>query len=360
MSGPAAPAVYNPRPVVRIDGRSSERLGELLQAMEMREEEGGLTSLELRFSNIASDPDGGADYAFEDEAEISLGAAISVAAGDAAAPREIFRGLITALEADFPGDGPPELVVLAEDRLQLARMSRRTAIYREMSLVDLVGQIAGRCNLQPRVSGLTEHRESWVQFNESDLAFLRRLLRRFDADLQVVEERLEVAPVSEIQREVIELALFHELRRVRFIADLAHQVTEVTSSGWDPLRGRSVSGSSRGLNFGPGRGRRGGDLLAQTLGRRREHVGQVAVLTDQEAQALADTVFDRRARRFVCAEGTAEGHPGLRVGSHLRLTGVSRRFQNTYQVVRTLHRFDLREGYFTDFKAESATLGEAV
>lgn len=352
-------AVTNPRPLVKIDGQRFDKVDELLLAMDMREQEGGLSALELRLSNIASDADGGAGFAFEDEHEIRLGSTITVSAGDSSEPQEIFRGIVTGLEAEFPATHPPELLLLAEDALQQSRMTRRSQVYRDMSVADIVNQIAQRLSLQAEVSGLRSPTGTWVQLNESDLAFLRRLLRRVDADLQIVEDRLEAAPISEVQRQAIAMELSEDLRSVRFIADLAHQVTAVTSAGWNPLTGREVSGRGRGVNLGPGRGRRGASLLQETLGERVEHVGHIAVITDDEAQALADTVFDQRARRFVRAEGTATGHPSIRVGAHLQLGGISRRFENTYYVVSTHHRYDLMQGYMTDFKAESAALGDA-
>lgn len=352
-------AVYNPRPLVEIDGRRSERVSELLLALDMREQEGGLSSMELRFSNIASESGGSAGYAFEDEQEIRLGASITVSAGDVTEPQEIFRGVITGLEADFPESNPPELVVLAEDKLQQARMARRTQLYSNMSVADIASQIAQRVSLQAQVTGLTSPNGTWVQLNESDLAFLRRLLRGLDADMQIVEDRLEAAPIGEIQRGVIELEMFRDLRSVRFTADLANQVTEVTTRGWNASTGQTVSGRAQGVHLGPGRGRRGSDLLREALGARSEHVGHIAVTSDEEAQALADTVFDQRARGFVTAEGTAAGHPGIRAGSHLRLLGVSPRFENTYYVVGAHHRYDRQGGYMTDFRAESSSLGAA-
>lgn len=352
------PAVSNPRPQVSIDGQQVEAVDELLLAMEMREQEGGLAGLELRLSNVASFTDGDADFAFEDERVVRLGSRITVAAGDASQPQEIFRGVITALEAEFPGEGPPELLLLAEDALQPARMARRSKVYRDMGLAEVVQSVAQTLGLQAEVTSLDDPRGTWVQLNESDLAFLRRLLHGVDADLQIVADRLQVAPVSEVQREALELAMFDDLRSVRFIADLAHQVTAVTSAGWNPHSGETVSGRGEGRNLGPGRGRRGADLLREALGERVEHVGQIAVTSNEEAQALADTVFDRRARSFVTAEGTATGHPRIRVGCHLSLTGVSPRFANTYYVTSTHHRYNVREGYMTDFRAESAALRE--
>ena len=353
------PPVTNPRPVVEVDGLRYDRVNELLLGLEMREQEGGLSALELRLSNVASDPDGGAGYAFEDESEVRLGSLVTVFAGDISDPQELFRGIITGLEAEFPEAGPPELLILAEDRLQQARMARRTRTYQDMSVADIARQVAQGLGLQAEVTGLASFRTTWVQLNESDLAFLRRLLRRFDADMQIVEDRLEVAPVSEVQRQVIEMEMFHDLRSVRFIADLAHQVTEVTCDGWNPLTGQAVSARSSGVNLGPGLGRRGFDILRQALADRSEHVGHIPVTSDDEAQALADTVFDQRARGFVRAEGSAVGHPGIRVGSHLQLRGVSSRFENTYYVVSTHHRYDLQQGYLTDFTAESSAIGEA-
>ncbi len=352
-------AVYNPQPLVEVDGQARDRVSRLILAMDMREREGGLSALELRLSNIASDPQGGAGYAFEDEADLRLGSTITVSAGDVSDPQEIFRGVITALEAEFPESEPPELLVLAEDRLQRARMARRSHTYRDMSVADVVRQVASQIDLRAEVSGLDRPVGTWVQLNESDLAFVRRLLRRVDADVQVVGDVLEAAPRSDVQRNLIEIEMFHDLRSVRFIADLAEQVTQVTATGWNALGGQRVSGIASGLNLGPGEGRRGADILERTLGARSEHVGRAAVTTDDEAQALADTVFDRRARGFVRAQGTATGHPGIRVGTHLGLRGVSRRFENTYFVVATHHRYDVQEGYRTDFEAECARMGEA-
>ena len=91
--------IYSARPTVKVDGRFYERTSRLLQAMQMTEDEGGMSALELRYSNLASHEGGGASLAFEDDQLLRLGAAISVHAGDEQLPQEIFRG--PAL-LDFP------------------------------------------------------------------------------------------------------------------------------------------------------------------------------------------------------------------------------------------------------------------
>ena len=352
-------AVYAARPTVRIDSTENPKLSELVLAMEMTEREGGLSSLELRVSNIASDPEGGADLAFEDEKLLRLGANIAIYSGDENGPAEIFQGTITALEGDFREDAPPELVVLAEDKAQQARMSRRTRLHENVSIADMSRDIADQLALTPVITGFSEQIGTQMQLDESDLAFLRRLLARYDGDVQVVGTALHVSPRKDVRRGSIELEMHKQLRSARVLADLAHQVTGVTVTGWDVSQGQRITESSIGASPGPGSGRTGAGLLSDAIGERSEHIGHLAVSTREEARALADAAFDLRARRFVRVDGKAEGNSKLRVGAHVTLKGMSKRFDNTYYVVHACHRWDLMHGYETDFTAECAYLGEA-
>lgn len=350
-------ALYTARPTVRINGAEQARVSGLLVAMEMVEREDGLSTLELRLDNIAADTSGGAGFAFEDEASFKLGDTITIYTGEEASPTEIFRGIITAVEGEFLEDASPRLVVLAEDTLQKARIRRQTKTYDSKSVADIARAIAGDLGLTPQITGLTQQIGTQVQLNESDLAFLRRLLARYDGDMQVVGGELHVAPRSGVQRGTVEVGLHSQLRRVNVLADLAHQVSAVTVTGWDAAQGQRINGQSTGAQQGPGSGRHASELLPNALGQRSHHVGHLAVTTTDEANALANAMFDERQRRFVTANGTAEGNPGIRAGTHVRLAGLGPRFSNTYYVTRCCHRFDLERGYETDFSAESAFLG---
>jgi hypothetical protein len=350
-------SVYNARPTVRINGQEDARLTALILAMEMTEQEGGMAALELRLSNIASDDQGSADAAFEQSRTLTLGAQVVVCAGDVSAPQEIFRGTITGFEAEFPEHGPPELVVLAEDVFLQARMARRTKVYDSIALADLAQRFAADLGLTPVISGLSEGLGTLVQLDESDLAFLRRMLARYDADLQVVGTELHVAPRGEVRRGAITLELHSQLLSARVLADLSHQVTQVTVAGWNAIQGQRVTGRSSGAHAGPGQGSSGADLLRQALSERAHHIAHLAVTTEAEARAAADAAFDARARRLVVIEGLAEGNSTLRVGTHVTINGLSPRFDNTYYVVRACHTFNQERGYQTSFEAECAFLG---
>lgn len=353
-------AVYSAIPTIKVDGQLNEMIAVQLLAMEMREQEAGMSSMELRLSNFGSFQGGLGDLVFEDGKVFKLGTALKVYAGDVDSPTEIFRGTVTAIEARYPQMGPPELVVLSEDALQGARMHRRTKTWDVSSLGAIVTQIASQLSLTPQVNGLDASLGIEQQFNETDLRFLRRLLARYDADLQVVGDELHASPRSQVQRNAIQLDMNSQLRSVRVLADLSHQVSQVTATGWDYKQGQSIHVTSQSTAFGQGSGQTGKDWLGIALSTRSEHLGQFANLNQAEAQALVDAEFLQRIRRFVVAHGLSEGNPNLRIGSWLTLTGIGPRFSNPYYVTATVHRFDTERGYETEFTAECAYLGAAA
>jgi uncharacterized protein len=349
---------FRATPTIRLNGEENERLTSLVVAMVMSEQTGGLSSLELRVTNAASLTSGAAEYAFDAGGELELGAEIIVGAGDASAPVEIFRGYVTGLEGLFDQDGPPELVILAEDGLQKARFARRTKVYEDQSLADIVREIANEHGLTPQLTGLDENFGTQVQMNETDLGFLRRLLARVDADMQIVGTDLQVSPRAQVRRGEVTLTLGDGLKNVRVLADLAHQITKATVKGWDVFNGSAVDAEGPENALGPGAGRKGGDIVSEKFSERTQHSSQFMSYDQSEADALAASVRNGRARRFLRAQGVADGNPSLRVGTHVQLRGVGDWFANTFYVVAAKHLFDLRAGYRTEFEAECAFLGE--
>jgi phage protein D len=353
-------ALYSAKPTLRVGGSENAAAQSALQAMVMREQEGGMSSLALTFENWSSREGGAAGHSFEDERVFALGTEVSLYGGELISPTEIFRGRISAIEMQVDPDGPPRLTLHAEDALAKARLTRRIEVHENKSIADIARDIAGRYGLTPVVSDLHDGAATWVQANESDLAFLRRLLERFAADVQIVGTELHVAPRADVHRNELELAMHGQLKSVRAVADLSQQATEVKVTGFDPSSGQAVSGTGSGAALGPGQGRAGAQLLRQALVERNEQTSHRLALSAGEARALAESEFAARARGFVRVEGVAEGNPALRVGSNVKLKEISPRFDNTYYVVSCMHRFDLRGGYETTFTAESAYFGNAA
>lgn len=353
-------ALYAARPAILLDGRRSTLADELVLAAQVSEGRDGLSWAELRFANVSRTSDQGIGWAFEnaEQRPIELGTELRLSMGDEFDAREIFRGMVSGLEAVFGPEHPPELIVLAENALQKARMKRKTRTHLDVRLGRLVESLASEMGLRAQVTGLDQPIGTQVQINETDLGFLRRLLDRYDAWMRVSGGELVAGPWREAAGQEVTLELHSQLKRVRLLADLAHQVSTISYSGWDAARGQTIRvESDESLVLGPGSGRTGRQILEQTFGVRTEHAGAFLAADEREARALVQVVHGERARRFVLVEGCTQGHPDLRVGSRVRILGVGVRFENTYTVTRTCHRFDLENGYETDFEAEGAYFG---
>jgi len=353
-------SIYQAIPQIEVNGVQSSMVQESLVAMDMRESTGGLSSLELRFFNTSGIDGQGVDLGFEYEGqdELALGSTIKIYTGDTNDPQEIFDGVISALEWIRETDQQPELVILAEDKLQLARLKRQTRQHAEGTVRQIVEAVAQELGLQVDISGLTEQVDAQLQHNETDLAFIRRLLERYDADLQIVGQSLHISPRSEVRRNEITIELDSQLLSCRVCADLAHQVNQVTYAGWDAGQGQTIHVTSNSnADLGPGTGRTGAEILDHVFGSRSEHLNHTAAQNNDEAQQLVNTCYSKRARSFVKASGKSLGNSNLRVGAHVILNGIGPRFENTYYVTETCHRFTTAGGYITEFEAESAFFG---
>jgi phage protein D len=352
---------YNALPRLEIDGQEDPMAASLLESLEMSESEGGMSSIEMAFTNAAQVEGIGNDMPFESRSNesLTLGAEIRVVTGAHHDPQEIFVGQITGLELVMDGANPPKLIVLAEDKLQTARLKRRTKLHEEATLGDLIDVVARDTGLTVVAAELDFALGHEMQANETDLGFLRRICARFDVDFQIVGDELHTSPRALVDRGNLELAFGETLTRFRALADVADQVSEVTLAGWDHDASDAFHvASGAGIQSGDGQGRKGEEFLAESFAPRTEHIGEIVVKNRDEGQAVVDAMHSVRQRRFVSAEGSVTGDPSLRVGCSLAITGVGQRFENTYYVTHAHHHFSSSEGgYITDFRAETAFWG---
>ena len=355
-------AVHSTLPTIEIDGMSYPHVSTNLVSVRMEETLGGMSSLELSMIDWVARGDGSAGHGSDAGSPLKLGAGLRVFMGPAAVlAGEIFDGQVTALECETREAQPPLITVVAEDRLFTARRKRRTRLFENKSVKDIVSEVASDHGLTPEVrDGLPTFTAIWAQQDETDLAFLRRLLGRFDGDLQIVGNKLQVGKIGLNQRSALTLTAGATLESVRITADVADQVTGAKVASHDPATGEALTGEAQARGNGPGKGKTGADVLNEKFAAVAWPLGRYGPMTQAEADAVAQAEYDRRARAFVRACGTAIGNAQLRVGCWVTLAGVNAQFANGYAVIRCTHRYDQTYGYRTDFIAESAYLGDAA
>jgi hypothetical protein len=216
---PDPDALKPSRPTIFVAGTQSSSLTGGLLRLRVREDVHGLASCEAEFGNWGPNGDS-SDFLYFDR-RLKLGDGV------------LFSGRITGLEGRYPQGNSPSVVVLAEDRFQDLRMTRRTRTFADVSDADVVSQIASDHGLTADVGISGPKHKVLAQLNQSDLAFLRERARALDAELWMTDSKLSVKPRSSRGGSPITLTYGKELREFRVLADLAGQATSLEVTGWD-------------------------------------------------------------------------------------------------------------------------------
>lgn len=358
-ANPSQPQFYASRPTIKIDGREQRELSEsLLQSLLVEETTLGLFRCEARFANWGQQGDRADFYLFDGQI-VDFGKEIEIELGPSGSLRRVFKGRISALEAQFPKERPPELTALAEDRFQDLRMERRTRTFEDRTDSDAMKEIISQHGLTAEIDVDGPTHRVLTQVNQSDLAFLRERAAAVDAELWLDDRTLHIQARARRAAGSVTLTYGAGLLEFTVLADLAHQRSAVRVSGWNVAGKEAIdveageSAVSSELNSL----RSGGAALGRALAERTERVGLATPLSQQEAQALADARYRRRARRFLSGAGVADGNPAIQVGSAVELRGLGPLFDGKYYVTLTRHTYDLTNGFRTTFAVERPGIG---
>lgn len=352
-------------PVFEVGGEVRGELARDLLGLEIREDVRGLRTLELRLvahGPREGEPEEGLLYL--DGETIRFGEDITVSVGPAGRDREVFDGRISAIEAVFEEGELPEVVVFGEDRLMDLRMTRRMRTYTDSTDADIVRALASEHGLRAEVEVDGPTYDVVQQWNMSDLAFLRERAELTRAELWARGDTLHFASRSRRSGESLTLVQGNQLLRASLRADLAHQRTEVTVSGFDAARRERIHETADAVAVmveTVGGGLTGAEVLARSFGSRASHRVREAPLVAPEAREWADAEMRRRGRRFVTVSGTTRGTPELDVGSRLTLERVGAPFEGEgYYVTSVRHTYDMASGHRTHFDAERTTVNGSM
>ena len=349
------PRLISARPDILVDGQRETALAAGLTSFLIEETSAGLYRCEAVFSNWGAAHNGSSDFLYFDRALLEFGKALAVQLGG----ETLFSGRIGALEGRFPESSPAEIAVLAEDRLQNLRMTRRSRHFEQVSDADVIQQIARDHGLNAEVDVPGDRHTVLAQVNQSDLAFLRERARATGVELWVEDTHLKARPRRSRSGAATTLEWGGRLRSFTVLADLAHQATRLTVGGWDVAGKQSIAAEADMAVVAAelDGGTSGGAILQQTFGDRRASLAHTVPANADEARAQAEAQLRTLARRFVVGRGIAETDAALKVGAAVRLRGLGALFSGQYVLSEVRHRFDETHGLRTEFTAERAALG---
>lgn len=347
-------------PAIELDGERPFVIQRDLLDLQVCADRSGPRRLRLRLSAVptgaARDED---ELLYLDRHKVNFGKEIKVFIGAAGEQTLAFEGKISRIDAQFHQGQPAAVEIHAEDRLFDLATTRHTRSYEQASIADLVQAVASRHGLSADVSVSGPTQPLVQQWNETDLGFLSSRLAALDADLWFVGGTLHAAPRDDRRPNRLTLHAGAELRAIQFSADLGGQRSEIAVGGYDQGQRQALdetSGSSDLASLTRG-GQSGVDLLASAFSARPTARRLGAVLSTDEARALANAALRTRARRFVTVSGVATVLPSLTIGTRLTLDGVGSMFGGGgYGVTEVAHSFDRAQGATTAFRAERATV----
>ena len=306
----------------------------------------------------------------------------------------VFRGRIHKVEGDFPQEGVPTVRLLAQDRSMLMGLRRRNRSWADVSLSDIVSQIAEDCfdprhiavNLMgdPRFEG-----NGIRQQDETDLAFLLRLAARYGCEMFVTADEDGDTLHFEAQYHIMdvepEVTLYHGRcgipnRLLRFQADSdvsnvqlprvlsgieyeSGERTEVTTASVDEVGETEDRFFDENLaEFGsryPERAAQLGLLLSTAEAVQqgvREELGSVereatlAFTTQDDLRVRAENQFSTSIHGMR-ASGTAIGNHRIHAQVAIEIADVGGRFSGTWYLSQVRHTLN-DQGYQTEFQCQ--------
>jgi phage protein D len=350
-------------PVFTVDGQLRGELARDVSALEIEEATDGLKTMVLRLTAVGQKDNAPEEQPLYLDGDIvDFGRTMEVSIGASEEARLVFKGSISAIEADFSEGAEPQVSVYAEDALMTLRMTRRMKTWENTTDADIARQIASANGLGADTAAPGPTYKVVQQWNQSDLAFLRERARLIQADVWFEDNTLCFKTRGNRSASSMTLVQGRDLIDVQIRADLAHQRTAVKTSGYDAAARAEISEEAGAdtIQAEISGGRTGPAVLQQAFGPRVSYRVRENPIVAGEATAWAKAEMLRRCRGFVTAVGTTDGTPDMTVGSTLTLDRVGAPFNgNGYHVVRLSHTYDLTNGFRTHFEAQRATVNEA-
>ena len=299
-----------------------------------------------------------------------LGDPMEVLAGEpsAAAPKTIFKGIVTAVEPEFRDDGV-YVAFRGYDKGHAMTRTKHTRVFQDQTIGDIVTAVAGKYYSPFAVDGATGGAlEYMMQSNESDWDFVWRLAGMIGFELASDGDGAKFRKIGKADgdgpwMQYGQSEPGHRLYSFRpryTAANLPRSVKAkyVTPGGMVlttsvPVSGGMISTIDKAVSAASAAG--------PLDGQGEFAAGNIVAKDAQELQKAVEAIRDRLLAQAVEAEGVAEGHPGLRPGVKVEFKGLGP-FSGKYLLSEVVHVYRGGAGFKSRFHiaARPKNLLEAV
>ena len=299
-----------------------------------------------------------------DRTGLRVGAAVQVSAIAQVEHPEtpLVKGDVVSIDCDYSPAGA-EVIVRGYGSSHRLHRGRRTRTFLNVTDTEIVKRVAQEAGIElGDVEPTSEVYDHVAQPNISDWEFISGRAARIGYEVWLTEDKLcfgkprSAAEAPEAADESADsessdprqLVFARNLREFRGRLSAAEQVGEVEVRAWDTTRKEPITASAPAATVSAELELSDPDTMAGFFG----DPAFVAVRRPMRTAALADAVAKALAERigsaFAEAEGVARGHPELRAGTAVNISGVGEDFSGKYVLSHVRHVLD-REGYQTHF-----------
>ena len=269
---------------------------------------------------------------------------------------KLIKGEITALEPEFQEGTVFVLVIRGYDKSHRLFRESKSQAFLNIKDSDLASQIAGEAGLSAQAEATTTVYDHLYQDNQSDLAFLMQRAWRIGYECFVDDGKLyfRKPPGSGT---TATLSWGEDLLSFFPSMTLAEQVDSVEVKGWDPKALKAILGKAQKGTLYPKNGdSKDGAKWAGTFGTGKHTLVDIPVVSQAEADKIAEARLNELSGAFVSADGTAIRRPDIKAGQFVKLEDLGTRMSGTYMVTRATHIFT-QEGLITKFAVSGTRTG---
>lgn len=301
-----------------------------------------------RFAFTVNDP----EFKWLDSSLFEPGKIVEVKMGYRDKLSTMIVGEITSLMPSFPpaGSGAPQIEISGYDLFYQYTRASKNKTWKNKRDSEVVEEIM---KSGPVKNKLTPHIErtdvvfpETVQNGETDYAFIKKLAERNFFQFSIKEKDVYFGSPEKNKTPIITLEYGRSLLSFNPELNTANQVSQVIVRGWNPIAKKEIVGKSKSAKGGEGQS--GGEMMAKIYGTVEQRVTDKTVSSQQDADNLANSIFNKLSVGLVRGSAECIGIPEIRAGAIIILKGLGKKFSQKYFIERSTHSVS-SSGYKTTF-----------
>lgn len=252
----------------------------------------------------------------------------------------LFDGEVTALEPEFAKGMLATYVVRGYDKAHRLFRQMKSCAFVNQKDSDIAKKVAQGIGLKAEVDDTRLVYDHVFQDNQSDLAFLMERAWRIGFECFVQGDSLIFRQPRNTESGVT-LAWGEDLVAFYPRLTVAEQVDEVLVKGWNEAEQKAIVGRAENGRLYPRTQsyQNGAEVARQEFGRGKKIVVNQPVVSQAEANILAQARLDEVSGAFLQAEGEAFRRPDIRAGRVVVLKNLGQRLSGKYLVTAVTHSY---------------------